>query len=65
LPALNDPIEQAANSPGVDAEVVHLFDAFRGRAPEFTHVMEPEEDFHPNDAGYRLMADLLIAAYER
>ena len=65
LPALNDPIEQAANSPGVDAEVVHLFDAFRGRAPEFTHVMEPEEDFHPNDAGYRLMTDLLIAAYER
>jgi lysophospholipase L1-like esterase len=65
LPALNDPIEQAANSPAVDAEVVHLFDAFRGRAPDLTHVMEPEEDFHPNDAGYRLMADLLIAAYER
>jgi len=65
LPALNDSIEQAANMPGTDAEVVHLFDGFRGRAPDLTHVMEPEEDFHPNDAGYRLMADLLIAAYER
>ncbi len=63
LPALNDAIEQAAAAPGVDAEVVHLLDAFQGRAPDLTHVMEPEEDFHPNDAGYRLIADLLIAAY--
>jgi lysophospholipase L1-like esterase len=63
LPALNDAIDQAAAAPGTDAEVVHLADAFRGRAPDLTHVMEPEEDFHPNDAGYRLMADLLIAAY--
>ena len=65
LPALNDAIDTAAGSPGVDAEVVHLLDSFRGRAPELTHVMDPEEDFHPNDAGHRLIADLLIAAYER
>ena len=65
LPALNDTIEKAALASGTDAEVVHLFDDFRGRAPDLTHVMEREEDFHPNDAGYQLMADRLIAAYKR
>jgi lysophospholipase L1-like esterase len=65
LPLLNDCIREAAETPGIDAEVVDTFEDFKGRAPELTHVMDPEEDFHPNDEGYRLMADLLIAAYER
>ncbi len=65
LPILNDAIREAAETPGIDAELVDTFDDFKGRAAELTHIMEPEEDLHPNDDGYRLMADLLIAAYER
>jgi hypothetical protein len=45
-------------------EIVSLFDEFRGDASELTHVMEPEEDIHPNDAGFRLIADLLTSAYK-
>ena len=34
--------------------------AFEGRGPEFTHLLDPEPDFHPNDAGYRAIADAFL-----
>lgn len=64
LPALNDVIAEAARSPDVNAEFVSLFDEFRGRSADLTHVTEPEGDIHPNDAGHRLIADLLLSAYK-
>ena len=58
-------ISDVAASPGIDADVVHTFAAFEGKGGELTNVNGPEGDFHPNDDGYRLLADLLIDAYKR
>ena len=65
LPILNGRIKAIASAPGINAQVVETFAGFEGKATELTHVAEPSGDFHPNDAGYRLLADLLTAAYER
>jgi lysophospholipase L1-like esterase len=65
LPLLNKEIADVAASPDVDADVVHTFAAFDGRGAELTNVTGPEGDFHPNDAGYRVLADLLIEVYKR
>lgn len=64
LPLLNKRISDIAAAPDVDAEVVRTFDEFEGKGAELTNVSGAEGDFHPNDSGYRLMADLLIAAYK-
>jgi lysophospholipase L1-like esterase len=64
VPILNDKIAEIATRPGIDAQVVETFDAFEGKGEELTHLADPDANFHPNDAGYRLLADLLIAAYE-
>jgi len=65
LPLLNQQIGEIAALPGIDADVVHTFTAFNGKGGELTGVNGPEADFHPNDAGYRLLADLLIDAYKQ
>lgn len=65
LPILNGRIKAVAATPGINAEVVETFAGFKGNGAELTHVTEAGGDFHPNDAGYRLLADLLTAAYER
>jgi len=65
LPLLNEAIRDVATAPGIDADVIHTFDAFKGRGAELTNVTGPEGDFHPNDQGYRLLADLVIAAYQK
>ncbi len=43
------------------ARVVDLYPLFAGKALELTHISEG--DIHPNDAGYRVIADAVIAAY--
>ncbi len=65
LPVLNNEIADVAATPGIDAQVVKTFDAFEGKGAQLTNVNGPQGDFHPNDAGHRLLADLLIAAYQK
>jgi lysophospholipase L1-like esterase len=60
---INQKIAAVAALPDVDATVVDAYDAFKGKGDQLTAVGGPSSDFHPNDAGYRLLADLLIAAY--
>ena len=35
--------------------------AFQGRGNELTHLLDAEPDFHPNDAGHRVIADAFLA----
>jgi len=65
LPLLNKEIADIAASPDVDADVVRTFAAFDGKGAELTNDTGLEGDFHPNDAGYRILADLLIDVYKR
>lgn len=65
LPLLNKEIADVAAAPGIDADVVETFAAFEGKGGELTNVNGPQGDFHPNDAGYRVLADLVIAAYQK
>ncbi|MEX1255766.1 MAG: SGNH/GDSL hydrolase family protein [Dehalococcoidia bacterium] len=36
--------------------------AFEGRGPEYTHILDPTADFHPNDAGYDVIAEAFLEA---
>jgi lysophospholipase L1-like esterase len=36
--------------------------AFEGRGPEYTHTLDPTPDFHPNDAGYEVIAEAFLEA---
>lgn len=65
LPLLNKEISDVAATPGIDADVVQTFAAFEGKGAELTNVNGPEGDLHPNEDGYRVLADLVIAAYEK
>lgn len=65
LPLLNKEISDVAATSGIDAAVVQTFAAFEGKGGQLTNVNGPEGDFHPNDEGYRLLADLVIAAYKK
>jgi lysophospholipase L1-like esterase len=38
--------------------------SFEGRGGELTHVLDERFDPHPNDAGYRVIADAILSAYE-
>ncbi len=38
---------------------------FDGQGAKLTHVLDPQSDPHPNDAGHRLIADAFIAALTR
>ncbi|MGA2286417.1 MAG: SGNH/GDSL hydrolase family protein [Dehalococcoidia bacterium] len=60
---INQKIAAVAALPGVDANVIDAYDAFKGKGQELTAVGGPSSDFHPNDAGYRVLADLLESAY--
>jgi lysophospholipase L1-like esterase len=59
---INQKIATVAALSDVDAKVVDAYDAFKGRGADLTGVNGPTADFHPNDAGYRVITDLLIAA---
>jgi lysophospholipase L1-like esterase len=65
LPLLNKEISDVAATPGIDADVVQTFAAFEGKGDELTNLNGPEGDFHPNDQGYRVLTDLVVAAYEK
>jgi lysophospholipase L1-like esterase len=65
LPLLNKEISDVAATPGIDADVVQTFAAFEGKGAQLTNVNGPEGDFHPNDEGYRVLADLVMAADEK
>lgn len=61
LPRLDDVIRAvAARYP--HTVVADAATAFVGRGAELTHVLDPQFDAHPTDAGHRLIADAFIAA---
>lgn len=62
---LNQQITAVAGSAAVAASVGDVASAFAARGPELTHLSDPRPDFHPNDAGYRVIADVLMATYRR
>jgi lysophospholipase L1-like esterase len=40
-----------------------VYPIFAGRAHELTNLDKPRPDFHPDDEGYRLMAEAIFNAY--
>lgn len=61
LDVINGEYTKAAEAVG---GVFVPLDAFADRGPELTHVADASPSVHPNDTGYRVMADALIAAFE-
>jgi lysophospholipase L1-like esterase len=59
---LNDVIERVAEED--DVLVADPRAEFVGRSLALTHIGETPPDFHPNDAGHRLIADAFLAALE-
>ena len=59
---LNDMITCFAAA--ASATTVDLYPVISDRALTHTHIAEGTGDIHPNDSGYRLIADAIIAAYE-
>lgn len=56
--------QSVASTRGVTLTTVDLFPLFAGRAGTLTHILDAEPDVHPTDAGYRVIADAIIAAYQ-
>jgi acyl-CoA thioesterase-1 len=54
----NDVIRSVAGRQGVS--VARADRAFEGREREYTHFSEQQPDIHPNDRGYRVLAETLI-----
>ncbi|MFQ5880829.1 MAG: SGNH/GDSL hydrolase family protein, partial [Dehalococcoidia bacterium] len=59
---LNVTIVAAAGAPEVKALVADVFPLFAGKAPQLTHITQLPPDVHPNDTGYALIAEALVAA---
>ncbi|MDQ2787711.1 MAG: hypothetical protein M3Y58_22205, partial [Chloroflexota bacterium] len=57
--------QSVAAARGVTLTTVDLFPLFAGRAGTLTHILDTEPDVHPTDAGYRVIANAIIAAYQR
>jgi lysophospholipase L1-like esterase len=57
---VNGVISASANNPDVDVRYVSVFDVFEGRAPQWIST----DGIHPNNNGYRVMAEVLLAAIE-
>jgi len=57
--------QSVASARGVTLTTVDLFPLFAGRAGTLTHILDTEPDVHPTDAGYRVIADAIIAAYRQ
>jgi lysophospholipase L1-like esterase len=47
-----------------DALIADPRATFEGRADDLTHLLDPSPDFHPNDAGYRLIAQAILDVLE-
>ncbi|MGD9890154.1 MAG: SGNH/GDSL hydrolase family protein [Dehalococcoidia bacterium] len=60
---LNAETQAAAADPWIRAVLVDVFPIFASRAHELTNLDKPRPDFHPNDEGYRLMAEAIVKAY--
>jgi len=58
LPKINEIYFHVA--PTFDVQVVDIFPIFQGKGPQLTHIARL--DIHPNDEGYRLMAEAMVAA---
>lgn len=56
--------QSVAPTRGVTLTTVDLFPLFAGRAGTLTHILDAEPDVHPTDAGYRVIADAIVAAYQ-
>ncbi|HEY8173159.1 MAG TPA: SGNH/GDSL hydrolase family protein [Dehalococcoidia bacterium] len=61
LPQLNARIDAIA-ARFEHVAVAHPYAAFEGRGDDLTHVLDPQFDPHPNDAGYRVIADAVERA---
>ncbi|MGI8689856.1 MAG: SGNH/GDSL hydrolase family protein [Thermomicrobiales bacterium] len=57
--------QSVASARGVTLMTVDLFPLFAGRAGTLTHILDTEPDVHPTDAGYRVIADAIITAYQQ
>jgi len=57
--------QSVASTRGVTLTTVDLFPLFASRAGTLTHILDTEPDVHPTDAGYRVIADAVIAAYRQ
>ncbi len=57
---LNGVIAAAANPPELNATLVDVFDVFQGRATQWI----ASDGIHPNNDGYRVMSEALLAAIE-
>ena len=55
---LDDVIERSAQRNNV--LVADPRSAFEGKGGQLTHTLDPTPDFHPNDAGHRLIADAFL-----
>jgi lysophospholipase L1-like esterase len=64
LPLLDQAISDVAAKYDHTAVAITAGD-FEGRGADLTHVLDTPSDPHPNDAGYRLIADAFIAALKR
>jgi len=60
LGRLNEVVREVAGR--YDVGVAELSHAFDGRAGELVHVLDPQPDFHPNDAGHRVIAGAFVEA---
>ncbi len=60
---LNQKIAAIAAQPDIDAKLIDAYSAFKGKGQQLTAATAPSTEVHPNDAGYRVLADLLEAAY--
>jgi len=58
LGRLNEVVRAVAEQ--YDVGVAELSRAFDGRASEFTHLLDPQPGFHPNDAGHRVIAGAFV-----
>jgi len=57
--------QSVASTRGVTLTTVDLFPLFAGRAGTLTHILDTEPDVHPTDAGYRVIANAIITAYQQ
>jgi hypothetical protein len=54
-----------ATARGVTLTPVDLAPLFAGKGGTLTHILDPTPDIHPTDAGYAVIADVLLRAYRR
>ena len=56
--------DESVEAAAAGATTVDLYPVISDKTLTHTHVAEGTGDIHPNDSGYRLIADAIIAAYK-